>query len=170
MIFEDARQGLLAGDFTRLDPLFIATADGSCEILRWYTQGRFASEPRALAEAFTCACFNGRDDVVDYLLARGVAADGGKETGFTAFHWAANRGQLSTVERLIRAGASLEEKNSYGGTVLSCTVWSLLNEPRPQHLAIIEKLLQAGANRSELPAHTGDARVDELLKRYAAQA
>jgi hypothetical protein len=56
--------------------------------------------------------------------------------------------------------------NSYGGTVLSCTVWSLLNEPRPDHLVIIEKLLRAGAKGSELPASTGDSRVDEMLKRY----
>jgi len=166
MTFEDAKQGLLAGDFSRLDPLFITTPDMVSEIVRWHGLGLFAEEPRALAEAFTCACFNGRNDVVDYLLAQGVHPDGGRETGFTAFHWAANRGQLATVQRLIQAGASLEIRNSYGGTVLGCAVWSLFNEPRPDHLAIIENLLQAGARADELPEATGDARLDELLRRF----
>jgi hypothetical protein len=165
--FEDARRGLLAGDFSRLDPLFITTGTVS-EIVRWYESGLFAQEPQALAEAFTCACFNGRNDVVDYLLARGVNPDGGQQTGLTACHWAANRGHLATVQRLIRAGASLESRNSYGGTVLGCAVWSLFNEPRPEHWAIIENLLQAGANAGELPEATGDERLDELLRRFRA--
>lgn len=166
MTFEDARQGLLAGDFSRLDPLFITTPDTVSEIVRWHGLGLFAEEPRALAEAFTCACFNGRNEVVDYLLAQGVHPDGGQETGLTAFHWAANRGQLATVQRLIRAGASLETRNNHGGTVLGCAVWSLFNEPRPDHLVIIENLLRAGAYAGELPEATGDARLDELLRRF----
>lgn len=34
----------------------------------------------------------------------------------------------------------------YGGTVLGCTVWSAINETRVDHLAIIEALIDAGAD------------------------
>jgi ankyrin repeat protein len=149
-----------------LEPLFLRGADGRIPVIDWHGAGRFADHPEALAEAFSCACFNGSDEAVDYLLAQGVNPDGGKLTGMNAFHNAANRGHLRTTEKLIRAGATLEERNRFGGTVLSCAVWSLFNEPRPEHLKIIEKLLAAGARVDELPEKTGDARVDEMLDRY----
>ena len=55
-----------------------------------------------------------------------------------AFHWAANRGQLKTVEMLARHGVPLEIRNSYGGTVLGTAVWSAIHEPKPDHIAIIK--------------------------------
>jgi hypothetical protein len=79
-----------------------------------------------------------------------------------------NRGHPKAVEALIRAGASLEKQNRFGGTALSCAVWSLFNEPRASHRQIIERLLKAGASPEALPANTGDAQVDELLDRYRA--
>jgi hypothetical protein len=33
----------------------------------------------------------------------------------------------------------------YKGTVLGTAVWSAINEPRPDHLRIIEALIEAGA-------------------------
>ena len=82
MRFHEAVRGLMAGDFSRLAPLFEATPDGSvCSIIQWFDDGLFVNEPKALAEAFTCACFNGCTDVVEHLLANGVDSSGGINTG-----------------------------------------------------------------------------------------
>ena len=70
--FAEAVKGLMAGDFSRLAPLF-ENSDGSPpQIIIWYESDRFAGEPKALAEAFSCACFNGRLPVVEYLLREGI--------------------------------------------------------------------------------------------------
>ena len=165
--FPDAVRGLLAGDFSRLDPLFDSSGgEGPPAMIRWHEAGRFDAEPRALAEAFSCACFNGRTRAVEYFLSRGVGPSGGDATGLNAFHWAANRGQLAVVEILVRHKASLETKNAHGGTVLGCAVWSALHEPRPDHVRIIEVLLRAGADARAAEYPTGDRRVDEVLRRY----
>lgn len=168
MDFEVAVRHLLDGDFSFLEPQFQRGAGGHVAVIQWHAAGQFANQADALAEAFTCACFLGAGEPIDYLLSRGAHPDGGNRTGMNAFHCAANRGHPGAVEKLIRAGASLEQRNRFGGTVLSCAVWSLRNEPRPQHLQIIEMLLKAGARADELPASTGDARADELLGRYRA--
>jgi len=167
--FPEAVAGLLAGDFTRLAPLFEPAADGSPgPMMEWIESGRFADEPEALAEAFSCACFNGVTPVVEALLARGMDPAGGARTWMNAFHWAANRGQLKVVELLIQWGAPLERLNGYGGTVLGCTVWSALHETRPEHLRIIEILLRAGANVNAAGYPTGNVAVDEVLRAHGA--
>lgn len=169
MTFQEAVQGLLAGDFSRLAPLFEPASTGSpCPIIKWVEAGRFAGEPQAMAEAFTCACFNGCAEVIEYLLARGVDADGGAATGLNALHWAANRGQLQAVEILLRNQASLETRNAYGGTVLGCAVWSAVHEFKPDHLPIIKALLEAGAEIGEAAYPSGDERVDAILREYRA--
>lgn len=145
--FQEAVKGLLAGDFSRLEPLFESASDGQLiPIIKWFDDGFFDNEPNALAEAFTCACFNGNLRVVEYLIGKGVDPSGGIKTGLNAFHWAANRGQLKTVEILIHCKTPLETLNSYGGTILSCAVWSLVHEPKPDHPQIIQALIDAGAN------------------------
>ncbi len=167
--FDHALRGLIAGDFSRLAPLFRSPHDGSPSlIIKWFDEGLFVNEPIGQAEALTCASFNGCTDVVEYLLARGADPNGGNKTGLNALHWAANRGQLSTVEILIRHQASLESVNSYGGTVLGCAVWSAVYEPKRDHLEIIEALLRAGADISAARYLSGDERVDDILRRYGA--
>jgi hypothetical protein len=166
-LFRDAVEGLRRGDFSRLAPLF----DGRpCRIVEWYEQGYIDDEPAALAEALACACFNGRTEVVAFLLDHGVDPAAGIGTGLNGFHWAANRGQLVTVKLLIERGAPLEAKNHYGGTVLGTAVWSAVHEPRPDHPAIIEALLRAGARVDAVGYPTGNERVDELLRRHGAGA
>jgi hypothetical protein len=170
MNFQEAVQGLMAGDFSRLAPLFETPSDDSpCPVIKWYEDGLFSNEPKALEEAFTCACFNGCTQVAEYFLAAGVNPGGGASTGLNAFHWAANRGHLDVVEILIRNNASLETENSYGGTVLGCAVWSAIHEPKSYHLQIIESLLNAGAIASAADYPTGDERIDEILRRYRAE-
>lgn len=167
MPFEEAVRGLLAGDFTRLAPLFEGLSDGSpCLIRVWHGAGRFNTEPQALAEAFTCACFLGRTEVAEYLLSSSIHPSGGIGTGLNAFHWAVNRGQLEIVRLLLRHRAPLETRNSYGGTVLGAAVWAAVHETKPDHPRIIEFLLRAGASVREVEPPTGDARIDDLLRRY----
>lgn len=161
MSFAEAVAGLLNGDFTRLDPLFLGGK--SSDIVKWLDEGRFDGQPEALNEALTCACFDGRTDVAKILLDHGVRPEDGMKSGMNAFHWAANRGNLETVRLLITRGADLEALNCYGGTVLSCTVWSAINEPKPQHLEIIKVLLDAGVNKASVELPTGSDWVDELL-------
>jgi len=56
-LFRDAVHGLLNGDFSRLEPLFVTEANRGQrpQIVQWHEDGRFRDEPRALAEALTCA-------------------------------------------------------------------------------------------------------------------
>jgi hypothetical protein len=170
MSFEEAVTGLMAGDFTRLAPLFDTIgAESVCPVVRWYQEGRFSREPKALAEAFSCACFNGCSAVVSYFLSEGVDPLGGANTGLNAFHWAANRGQKDVVAILIRSGASLEIPNAYGGTVLGSAVWAAVHEPKPDHLSIIQSLLDAGADVRGADYPSGSEQVDVMLQRYRTE-
>ncbi len=165
--FEDAVAGLRRGDFSASAPLFEELRPGDdAPIIRWHQEGRFQNHEDALLEAFSCACFLGRNHVVRFLLARGVRPNGGAGTGCNAVHWAANRGQLDTVKILLAHGADLESQNMYGGTVLGMTVWSAFHEPRPAHLAIIEALLAAGARPEAVSYPTGNDAIDVLLRKY----
>ena len=119
--------------------------------------------------SITCACFLGATEVALYLLNQGVDPDAGIDTGLNAFHWAANRGQLTTVRLLIERRAPLETRSMYDGTVLGSAVWAAVHEAKPDHLAIIEALLEAGANSSAAEYPSGNAHVDELLRRFGAQ-
>ena len=114
------------------------------------------------------ARLNGRTSVASFLLDQGVDPSGGAGTGMNAFHWAVNRGQSEIIDMLLRRGVPLETKNSYGGTVLGAAVWAAIHEPKPQHPAIIEALLRAGADIAGAGYPTGDAGVDEVLRRHGA--
>ena len=169
--FPKAVTGLLAGDFSRLDPLFESSTDGTpCPIVQWFENGDFQNEPAAAAEALACACFNGRTEVAEYLLDRGVQVIDGFGTGMNGFHWAANRGQLETVRILIARRAPLETENMYGGTVLGCTVWSALHEPRAGQIQVIAALLAAGADPSRAGFPTGNPAIDTLFTADAKRA
>jgi hypothetical protein len=167
-LFGDAISGLRGGDFTRLTPLFFARGAARPRILDWHDRGLFEAHPEELAEALSCACFVGSTVVAEYLMKAGVDITAGAMTGLDGVHWAANRGQLATVRLLIQRRAPLETINMHGTTVLGTAVWSAIHEPRPEHLAIIDALLGAGAaaGASGYPSGSGD--VDRLLERYGA--
>lgn len=168
--FREAIEGLEAGDFSRLAPLFDSDQtpdDQRCRIIDWYEQGLFADEPKALAEALTCACFLGRTVVADYLLSAGGDPSAGANTGLNAFHWAANRGQLDVVKLLIVRKTPLETRSMYGGTVLGTAVWAAIHEPKPDHLRIIEVLIEAGARLDDAGYPTGDERIDKMLQKFS---
>jgi ankyrin repeat protein len=163
--FRDALRGLRRGDFSRLEPLF---AGDRPSIVKWHEEGRFQDEPQALAEALTCACFLGRTKVAEYLLARGVDPSAGAGTGLNALHWAANRGQLDAVRLLLLRKVPVEARSRYGSTVLGTAAWSAVHEPRPNHLQIIEELLDAGARVEEVDYPTGSLPADAVLRRRDA--
>jgi hypothetical protein len=163
--FRDAVRGLERGDFSASEPLFVGARP---RIVEWHEQGMFRDQPKALAEALSCACFLGSTHVAEYLLDRGVDPAAGAGTGLNAFHWAANRGQLESVRLLISRKAPLEIRSMHGGTVLGTAVWSAINEPRGRQLEIIEALLEAGARVEEAGYPTGHAQVDALLRRHGA--
>jgi Ankyrin repeats (3 copies) len=167
-VFEHALEGLRRGDFSLLDPLFQSIAGRPPQIVEWVEQGRFLGHDHELAEALTCACFNGRTEVAEHLLNLGIAPSGGAGTGLNAIHWAANRGQLSTVRLLLRHRVPLESRSMYEGTALGTAVWAAINEPRPDHFAIIEDLLAAGARVQESGYPTQSDRINALLRRHGA--
>lgn len=157
------------GNFSLLAPAFEPMGSQAPRVLQFQRDGCFEGRPEALAEAFTCAAFLGALDVVEALLAAGVPAQGGNGTGMDALHWAANRGQLAVVRRLLGAGAAIEVPNRFGGTVLGASVWSSVNEPRPTHPAIVALLLAAGADVTQAAFPSGHAEIDALLEQYGAR-
>jgi ankyrin repeat protein len=172
-IFRAAVRDLEEGNFSRLEPLFrnlAASSHPSCQIIEWYDLGYFKVEPKALDEALSCACFNGCTSVAKFLMDRGVDRLAGFGTGMNGFHWAANRGHLETVKLLIERKVPMEVENMYGGTVLGCTVWSAVHQPCANQMEVIEALLEAGANVDAGEYPSGNARVDEILRRHGAKA
>lgn len=69
---------------------------------------------------------------------------------------------------LIRWKAPLEPRSMYGGNVLDTAIWSAINEPRPDHLRIIEELLKAGARPEAGGRPTGHEEIDVILHRHRA--
>jgi Ankyrin repeats (3 copies) len=166
--FDEAIVGLEKGDFSRLEPLFISDPGQFSRIMQWHKIGRFHDQTKALTEALTCACFLGRTDTAAYLLRHGIDPSQGAGTGMNAFHWAVNRGQLEAVRLLIRWKAPFDSRSMYGGNILDTAIWSAINEPRPEHLAVIEELLKAGARLGDGPNLTGTEKIDALLRQYGA--
>jgi ankyrin repeat protein len=115
-----------------------------------------------LGKGFVWACAYGHNDVVAFLLDYGV--DPAFRDDMTGLHLAAHEGHLDTVKLLLAHNAPLEAKNSYGGTVLAQTLWSVIHHPMPAHREIVETLLAAGAKVSE-EWFTGNRDIDELLGR-----
>jgi hypothetical protein len=86
-----------------------------------------------------------------------------------AIHWAVNRGQLEAARLLIRHKVPLESRSMYGGTVLGTAVWSAIQEPRANHLVIMEELLAAGALVQNAGYPTDQPEIDALLRSYGAR-
>jgi len=168
-LFLDALQGLKNGDFSRLNSLFESDGKVPSLIIQWVQEGRFLGHDQELAEALTCACFNGQIQVAEYLLNLGVPTSGGARTGLNAIHWAANRGQLEAVRLLIRHRVPLETRSMYDATALGTAIYAAIYEPRSSHYpAIIEELLSAGACITEAEYPTGIEAIDIILKRRGA--
>jgi len=167
--FSRVLEELRNGDFSKLARVF-APGSGPArrsQIVDWYERGFFDGHPPEAAEAVTCACFLGDRETAEYLILQGLDPSGGARSGMNAVHWAANRGEVGTLQLLLSRGVPLEVENMYGGTVLGQAVWSAVNQPRPGQLEAIAELLRAGADVKAVRVPTGDPRIDELLKAEA---
>ena len=57
---------------------------------------------------------------VKQLIGRGTDVNGVDVSGWTALHWAANRGFVECAKVLLEANADLSKATSYGWTPLHC--------------------------------------------------
>ena len=72
MPFQEAVRGLLAGDFSRLAPLFKTPSDGSpCPIIKWFEDGLFANAGAKIGGADYPS---GDERVAEILRRHGVVA------------------------------------------------------------------------------------------------
>jgi len=111
-----------------------------------------------------------RAAVAGFLLQRGVDPSAQGSQGLTALHWAAFHGHMETLRLLLTWSPPLEVKNVYGGTVLDQTVWASAHRRNGlDYVPIIEMLLAAGANVGAVTEPSGNARVDDVLRRYGAK-
>jgi hypothetical protein len=164
LLFRDAVDALDAGSYSWLEELLSKHKASLVDLL--LENG----EPKpAMEKALTWACKLGRTSDVAFLLDRGVDPLAGNDTGMNGFHYAVWHGHLDAVKLLLERKVSVEERNMYGGTVMGCAIHGVRNRPHPDHFAIIEALLSAGArmddNDPDYP--TGNQRIDELLRRHS---
>ncbi len=165
LLFRDAVHHLDKGNYSLLEDLLNQHHSSLMDLLV------AAGEPKVPMErAFAWACMLGRTSDAAFLLEKGVDPLAGNNTGLNGFHYAASSGHLDVVKLLIEWKVPLEVTNMYGGTVLGQAVWSAINEARADHIAIVEALLDAGANIDEAGYPTGNERVDEVLRRHGAKS
>lgn len=100
-----------------------------------------------LEYGFAWACEYGHNDVIEFLLEKGVDIDVPVE-GLPGLHWAIIAGHPGTVALLISRKASLEIQNIYEGSALEAALWALVNcwpASSTYDIQIITTLVNAGA-------------------------
>jgi ankyrin repeat protein len=131
--------------------------------------------------ALLWACEYGRNEVVEFLVGRGVSVQSEGGSGQTALHWAVIGGQVETIRLLLGRGASLEAENSYGAGALGQAIWSALHGGAAvDYLAAMSVLLKAGAKiregtlawigQQEVASPSARLRVEEILKEHGAES
>lgn len=165
--------GFLANRGAHLD-LAAAAALGGLEATKSFFDAEGGLNPNAtkeqMQEGFLYACANGHNDVVEFLLEKGVDRAAQSRDGQTGLHCAAIGGRLTTVKLLLRYGAPLEVENMYGGTVAGQTLWSAAHGGDPDvYLGILEALVGAGAKIPERHVPV-NARVDAWLAERGSAA
>jgi Ankyrin repeats (many copies) len=163
LIFLDAVNALDAGNYSWLEDLLDGHGLSLMDLLVANGEPKMAME-----QAFTWACMLGRTSDVEFLLEKGVDTLAGDNTGLNGFHYAVWHGHLDISKLLIERKVPLEVRNMYGGTVLGCAIDGAENRPMPDHMAIIEALLAAGAKIDEAGYPTGTERIDEILRHHGA--
>ncbi len=116
----------LAGRGAHLD-LEGAAGVGRLDIVRRSFDDAGALKPPAtrkqMLDGFTWACEFGRNDVVDFLLRKGMRPEENLKSGATGLHWAAYEGHAGTVGLLLERGAPVDPiDQTHGGTPLE---WAL---------------------------------------------
>jgi len=89
----------------------------------------------------------------------------------TALHWAAATGMMDLIKVLLERGAPLEVKNRWGGTVLASTAYFAIYQPVQgvDYPAVLEALLDAGADVSAAAWAADDERIADVLRRHGAR-
>ena len=124
-----------------------------------------SAEPQEiLDEALAWAARNDRAAAVALLVARGARIDADVYRG-TALGWAAWRGCVAAVERLLELGADPNARTTFGGPDHGDDATALHLAAERGHLDVIRALLQAGADRT-----TRDARHDGTPAGWAEHA
>lgn len=98
------------------------------------------------------AAWNGRRDIVKYLLSKGAAVNGRDSDGQSALHEAAVRGFDDVVEVLLQAGADAKAEDKRGNTPFGAALFN-------GHVDVAEMLLKAGAD----PNHTDPSGITPLM-------
>jgi ankyrin repeat protein len=107
--------------------------------------------PKQMLDGFTWACEFGRNDVVDFLLRKGLQPDERVKAGATGLHWAAYEGHADTVSLLLERGAPVDPADqTYGGTPLEWALYAWGNMPereaaRRSFYEVVALLTRAGA-------------------------
>lgn len=143
--FDQIRDALEKGDFSRLQEMLGGPDGFDARIIEAHHAGDFAGDPEMLDEAFACACMLGRVETARYLLDQEIDPYAGMKTWLAGPHWAVSGGHLEIVKMLLDSGISTEVRNGYGGTLLGQALWSIVHEPKTDHIAIIQELINAGA-------------------------
>ena len=122
--------------------------------------------PGQIARAMVVACRFGHADVARFLLDVGVDPASADHDAMSALHWASARGLIEVMELLLRTGAPLEARNTWGGTVLDSAIWFAQNAPVAgvDYVEVVRWLLETGANPSEAcPYPISDEAIAKLL-------
>ena len=124
---------------------------------------------KQVQRAFLYACNWGRNNVIEFLLDKGIDLEDGGDGGQTGLHCAVIGGHTDTIKLLLKLNAPLELRNMYGGTVLGQTLWSAAHGGDPKVYAeIIKTLIAAGAEVP--PRHVPvNKPIDDLLRSYGSE-
>ena len=147
-------------------PLTLESAAGLGELekVKSYFDRKGNLSPKATTEQFHRALLwsaeYGCNQVVEFLLDHRAPLDARSNDGQTPLHWAVIGGHLDTMQLLLSRGASLNEKNAYGGTPLGQAHWC--REHGPKHInyaKVIETLVQAEARSDKNKQKTHDTQI-----------
>ncbi|MFL6119396.1 ankyrin repeat domain-containing protein [Actinophytocola sp.] len=98
-------------------------------------------------EALSWAARSDAVDALSWLCARGASVDANVYQG-TALVWAAARGRVRAVRRLLELGAGVNVRGTFGGPGHGVGTTALHHAAESGHLEVIEVLLAAGADRT----------------------
>lgn len=115
----------------------------------------------------TQAAMNGRIEVVQALLRKGVDVNAKNESGYTPLVEAASHGHLEMVKLLLEKGADINIQTEYRGTALAATLDDTERLVK-RHLEIARLLMDHGAKSTTLAvaAFVGDM---EAVKSFIAE-
>ncbi|HEY1677148.1 MAG TPA: ankyrin repeat domain-containing protein [Candidatus Sulfotelmatobacter sp.] len=161
-----------------------AAGVGRLDLVRtFFSNQAGGSKPSAtqMERALAWASEYGRNEVIEFLLEKGVSPDSQGATGLSALHWAIVGGQLETVKLLLARGASLETRNVYGGDALGQALWTAINDASGiDHIPTIALLMKAGARiedgtlawiaKQKNASTETKAKISDVLRRHGAKS